>query len=253
MVTADRENKARVWDPQTGQQVGPAVEHVRCKPSEEAYYQTDPVLSPDGTLLLTNTTTALTLWGMPIANPTVLVNGRATGFQFSQDGKTAVVVMGSSVTVLLDLSAQEAAADFFHPRRAYGAALSPDSRMLATTSSGGLVTVWDVLSKQRLFSWPVGTMSSGCGSRQWPVAPGRGTGWTTRIWDVAEGCTCRSCPTPSIAAVPTCRVHSKTGVSPDGQIRLRFEAEGPGSSAALRRPGATAPRHAASGRRSIQP
>jgi serine/threonine protein kinase len=188
LVTADRVNHAQVWDVESGEQIGPAVDHVVIKPSEEEHYRTYPVLSPDGTQVLTNSATAPTLWHVPGSDPIPLAARRATSFHFSQDGKMAVIANGSSLTSLLDLSEKKSVAWFNHPRRAYEATLSPDGQRLATTSSGGLVTVWDAMSITQLFTLRCG----GQVERLRFSVDGRlllaaGRDGTDRIWDVRTG------------------------------------------------------------------
>ena len=239
MVTSDRENKARVWDPRTGEQVGPAVEHVRIKPSEEQYYQTDPVLSPDGTLLLTNTATALTLWEIPAAKPTVLLKGRATGFQFSQDGKKAVIARASSVAFLVESFRPEGRGTVFPSASGLWCRSEPgwsDAGHYQQRGPGNRLGCPEREATLFPAQWcPCGAVAV---LGRWPVAPGRGTGRDDPdLWTSRREHTCRSCPMPSIAAVPTCRVCTKTRrtarMDRSGSASRR---KAPGSSAALATP-----------------
>jgi WD40 repeat protein len=228
MVTADRENHVRVWNTQTGEQDGPAVEHVRPNATQDKMWKTDPVLSPDGTRLLTNTATAVTLWEMPAGTKIQLTNDRGRSFQFSRDGKMAIVVTTSNTGYLRDIFTGREVASFAHAREVHYAALSPDGQLVATASTNGGVHLWDVKSRRKLFMVRcadyVRQLRFSEDGRLLLAASMDGT---ARVWDVSQPV---HLPITDYAfdcgRADAAGWYSRAIYSPDGQVQLRVGAEG---------------------------
>jgi serine/threonine protein kinase/WD40 repeat protein len=150
LVTADRGDHARVWDAATGGAKTPPLPHLALS-QEEAYfrYKRWPVLSADGTLLLTATGQAVHLWDTATGQARWPTERRFKAgstapmhLAFNRRGDRIVVSNGYVAPVLRADNGTEFLS-LTHPRQNQYAAFSDDGRHLVSVSSGGSVHVWD--------------------------------------------------------------------------------------------------------------
>jgi WD40 repeat protein len=156
VVTADRNNHARVWDASTGKATTPPLPHLTLD-REEAYfrYKRWPTFNAAGTLLLTATEKALRLWDATTGEPrwpTERLFKDALApmhVAFNRRGDRIVVSNGYIAPVLSVEDGKELFS-LKHPRQNQYATFSNDDRHLVSVSSGGLVHVWDTATGKAL-------------------------------------------------------------------------------------------------------
>jgi WD40 repeat protein/tRNA A-37 threonylcarbamoyl transferase component Bud32 len=152
LVTADRGDRARVWDASTGEAKSPPLPHLALRPDEAYFhYKRWPVFNAQATLLLTATQRAVQLWDVATGEAR-WPGGRVVKeiqapmhVAFNRQGDRVVVSDGYVARVLRVEDGQEVLG-LTHPRQNQSAAFSDDGRYLVSTSSGGLIHVWDVAS-----------------------------------------------------------------------------------------------------------
>ena len=86
-----------------------------------------------------------------VEQPSIPVNN-SYAIAYLPDGHSAIV-MAEGIMKLWDVLGNREHADIKIPIRYDRLALSPDGRKLATTTSGGLVTVWSVPAGGKLHEW----------------------------------------------------------------------------------------------------
>jgi WD40 repeat protein/tRNA A-37 threonylcarbamoyl transferase component Bud32 len=158
LVTADIANTARVWEVATGRPLTDPLPHRDHRAEKEMgiNYRRWPVFAPNGS-------TVVTVSDLSRRPGTVTAWDLTTGKErwppwkgnyvhqvgFSPDGTSLVVADGSSVMVF-DAATGRWKGALHHPRESQHFCFSPDSKVLATCSTGGLVHVWDFLKGQKL-------------------------------------------------------------------------------------------------------
>jgi WD40 repeat protein len=149
LATADRDNHARVWDAATGEAKTPPLPHLALSREEAHFrYKRWPTFNAKGTLLVTATRQALHLWNASAGEPRWPAERR---FQeilapmhvaFNRRDDRLVVSNGYIARVLRVADGKEVLG-LTHPRQNQSTTFNPDGRHLVSTSSGGLVHVWD--------------------------------------------------------------------------------------------------------------
>jgi WD40 repeat protein len=156
LVTADRGDKARVWDAATGEAKTPPLPHLALRPDEAYFhYKRWPAFNAAGTTLLTATQRAVQLWDTATGKASwpaghvfkeILAPMHVA---FDRSGDRVVVSNGYVARVLRVEDGQEILG-LSHPRQNQYTAFSDDGRHLVSTSSGGLVHLWDAATGRAL-------------------------------------------------------------------------------------------------------
>jgi WD40 repeat protein len=148
-VTGGDDGRLRVWDTETGQQVGQdLVGH--------AGWINDAVFSPDGHLIASaSDDRTVRLWnadtGQPIGAPLTGHQDEVWAVAFSRDG---LMVASGSIDTTVRLwnanTGQPIGQSMKGPARVHTVEFSPDGRRLVTGSSDGAVRLWDVKTGQQI-------------------------------------------------------------------------------------------------------
>ena len=157
LLTADESEKAHVWNAATGEPQSPLLPHRMQPGSLGPLAKVLPSFSPDGHWALSvfnhgrasfssaYDQTCLHLWKAGTEFSTVRLDKALNQVVFSPDSKQ-MLAFGSSRTVWL-LNVPECPdaerGTFETPREVQRGCFSPDGRLIATASSGGLVQFWD--------------------------------------------------------------------------------------------------------------
>jgi WD40 repeat protein len=148
-VTAGDHGTLRMWDTQTGQQVGKAF-------TGHTEWVNDAVFSPDGhRLATTSDDRTVRLWnadtGEPIGRPMTGHADEVWGVAFSPDG---LMIATGSVDNTLRLwnanSGQAIGQPLRHPADIVCVEFSPDGRRVVTGGYDGAVRIWDVSTGQQI-------------------------------------------------------------------------------------------------------
>jgi WD40 repeat protein len=148
-VTAGDHGTLRMWDTQTGQQVGTDF-------TGHTQWVNDAVFSPDGhRLATTSDDRTVRLWnadtGEPIGRPMTGHEDEVWGVAFSPDG---LMIASGSVDTTLRLwnanTGQPIGQPLRHPAKIVCVEFSPDGRRIVTGSYDGAVRIWDVGTGQQI-------------------------------------------------------------------------------------------------------
>jgi WD40 repeat protein len=136
-----------IWDLSTGQK-------VKTLP---VFADLQLIFSPDGSRLAMDTPNGLELWDVATGQKVLSIDELGHNrLMFSPDGKWLLVGSCGSVNVL-DAATLETKFSLFRLNGCtHNMAFSPDSRLLAITSIGGPVKVWDWTTYQELLQLPAG-------------------------------------------------------------------------------------------------
>ena len=148
-VTAGDHGILRMWDTQTGQQVGKDfVGHTK--------WVNDAVFSPDGhRLATTSDDRTVRLWnadtGEPIGRPMTGHEDEVWGVAFSPDGlMIATGSVDTNVRLWNAKTGQPIGQPIDHPAKIVCVEFSPDGRRIVTGGYDGAVRIWDVGTGQQI-------------------------------------------------------------------------------------------------------
>ncbi len=185
VLTASGEKKVRIWDVESGEQVGSVLEQ------DEAV--TGARFSPDGQLILVAEADGrVRLWetatGKRVGN--ALGHARAvTHLQFSQDGRRILTASSDHTARVWDAeTGQPITAPLRQEAPILQVAFSPDGSRVATGCTDGTVRVWDVGTSRLALPLlrqhqAVNLVAFSADGRRLASASGN----YVRVWDVATG------------------------------------------------------------------
>jgi WD40 repeat protein len=237
LVTADRDNHARIWNAATGKAQTPPLPHLALDRDEAFFhYKRWPTFNAAGTLLLTATKKTVHLWDAATGQarwPSARAfseNLAPMHLAFNRRGDKLVVSNGYVAHVLGTEDGKELLG-LTHPRQNQYTTFSNDDRHLVSVSSGGAVHVWDTGTGRAVdqplqcadFVRRVGFFPD---NRQFFAASLDGT---VRVWSLP---TLDGLLTPY--AVDCGRAHQRVAVtpqgtetySPDGSLLARYGPSG---------------------------
>jgi WD40 repeat protein/Flp pilus assembly protein TadD len=146
LVTAGRDNTARVWDARTGAPLCPPLPHDR--------FVNMAVFTPDGTLVATacEDQTAR-LWnagtGQPVFETPLRHDREVRAVQFSPDGRLlATAAMDHTARIWDVRTGASLVPPLRHPRPVVGVVFNPDGTSLATLCADGTARLWNVATGQ---------------------------------------------------------------------------------------------------------
>jgi WD40 repeat protein len=157
LVTADASHAARVWEVATGKCLTSPLPHQDLRSQDEVaiHYRCWPVLSPDGSALAT-------AFPNEESRADLSVHDLNTGkerfarhkykaslrqFRFHPGGDF-VAFAGDTGNLYDSRSGRDLPGVFDHPRESPHSCFSPDSKILATCSTGGLIHVFDFATRK---------------------------------------------------------------------------------------------------------
>ena len=140
VVTASRDQSARIWDVRTGQPIGAALQHKGVVNSAS--------FSPDGTRAVTvSADTTARIWdantgepvGPPLSHPDIVY-----GASFNPDGTRVVTACGDGAARSWDSkTALPIGPPMKHQDAVYGASFSPDGSLIVTASGDTTARIWN--------------------------------------------------------------------------------------------------------------
>jgi WD domain, G-beta repeat len=141
VVTASRDNTARLWDVETGKGIAVLNGHTN-ELSSAAF-------SPDGRRVVTASWDATArLWDVETGKEIAVLNGHrklVRGAEFSPDGRRVVTASWDNTARLWDVeTGKEIAVLNGHTDGVQSAAFSPDGRRVVTASEDKTARLWDV-------------------------------------------------------------------------------------------------------------
>jgi WD40 repeat protein/serine/threonine protein kinase len=147
MTGAVIDRTVRVWDAQTGEELGILRVHTN--------QVTSTVFSPDGSRLASASTDGtVKIWNATIGLEARRFRGpteRVYGMAFSPDGKRLASVAGDKAVRVWDAqTGQEVRTLKGHTDQVYSAVFSPDGKHLASASRDKTVKVWDAQTGQEV-------------------------------------------------------------------------------------------------------
>ncbi|MGO9171656.1 MAG: AAA family ATPase [Rhodomicrobium sp.] len=154
IVTASHDRTARLWDAQTGRQLGePLAGHTE--------WVVSAAFSPDGRLIVTasNDRTAR-LWdaqtGRQIGEPLAGHSAPLTGAAFSPDGKRLVTTSWDSTARFWDVETRQPSGTpvLRHSNGVMKAAFSPDGRRIVTASWDKTAAIWNAQTAELIRELP---------------------------------------------------------------------------------------------------
>ena len=161
LVTANRVEGARLWDPATGKPVGHELPYQGRQPTEQDRigWSRYPSFQPGSDRLLTPTTTGLHIHSTEDGKE---VGGRSVGslpqpsrrMFYSANGTRLAFLRGASL-ILFDGVSLKVEGTIVHPREIAIGAFAPSGRLVASASSGGLVHLWDAGTAAAVPKWPL--------------------------------------------------------------------------------------------------
>ncbi len=146
LVTASADRTAQVWDLETGNPSGHAMEHQGIV--FQAWFSPD-----DQTVLTAGDDGFARLWNAATGSPrgARLQHGKTVNYaSFSPNGRRILTSGGTNEAILWDSwSGKSIDPPLKHERRVVYACFSPDGRWLATTSEDGTASVWNADTGKR--------------------------------------------------------------------------------------------------------
>jgi WD40 repeat protein/tRNA A-37 threonylcarbamoyl transferase component Bud32 len=250
LVTADRAQKARVHRVGDGEPLGPPLAHGVIFAKRSGLQRVRlPQFSRDGRRLLTTAgrTVSVRDVGSGRRAKVYTLAGEVRYAELSPDGDRFLTGVASQSRVIDVVSGEDVFDPIGHPRETLHGAFSPDGRLVATASTGGVVRVRDSRSGQEV---GVGVhqidfdnlraLRFSPDSRRLLVACQDGT---VREWDLLSLPTTRdynfACGSAHRLGEPYLEGSERRRYSPDGTRRLQF-GQGPGVDIVSRTTGAPA-------------
>jgi conflict system STAND superfamily ATPase/WD40 domain-containing protein len=185
VVTASRDNTARLWDAESGKDIAELKGHTSSVWSA--------AFSPDGTRVVTASEDGTArLWDAEGGKETAVLKGhmdRVLSAAFSPDGKRVVTASEDGTARLWDAGSGTAVAVL--KGRAHGvnsAAFSPDGKRVATASDDGTARLWDAESGTEIaeLEGHAGAVQSAAFSPDGKRVVTASADKTARLWDAAS-------------------------------------------------------------------
>jgi WD40 repeat protein/serine/threonine protein kinase len=145
LVTVNDAKKAQVWDLRTGQPLMPEMRHDLMPRSNVQFFRRIPPLSRDSRYLLTAWDTFVGMWDLSEKKQVWKKNMRfaVTCLDWDREGNRIIVGGKSSNAHLLAARDGQLLQELHHPRELQNVRFSPEGGFLATSSTGGLVHLWN--------------------------------------------------------------------------------------------------------------
>src|SRR5215216_4104660 len=183
LATASDDETARVWDTESGDEVG-RMDHGD-KVKEVAF-------SPDGKDLVTvSDDKTARIWDLSSEVERMALEGKVNGVAFSPDGKHLATASKDRTARIWDLSSEdEVTPPMTHADKVNGVAFSPDGKHLATVSDDKTTHVWDaesgdeVTPRRMTREKPVHKVAFSPDGKYLATA---GREKSARLWDVDSG------------------------------------------------------------------
>jgi WD40 repeat protein/tRNA A-37 threonylcarbamoyl transferase component Bud32 len=149
LAMVDDSNRATVWDVANGQPLAQLPHRLAPGNPLDHLFQ-PPLFSPDGARLLTAVGEIALVCDLQTRGK---VTPLPVGFNlnraaFSPDGNRILVVGQSKTSLILDAANGQSILPLDHPREVQAGCWSPDGQRVATSSSTGLIHVWDARTGQ---------------------------------------------------------------------------------------------------------
>jgi WD40 repeat protein len=158
VVTANVKHQAQVWEVETGQAVTQPLRHQDHRLNEFAiHYRCWPVFSPDGAAVVTvypnkAREAAVNVWELAAARlrfPPIKQEYYFHQIRYNVSGSRLLTLNGD-VAQVYEATTGRLVKALKHPRETQHGCFSPDGKVVATCSTGGLVHVWDLATGKEL-------------------------------------------------------------------------------------------------------
>ena len=189
LVTGADDGAVTLWGPTTGRMR--AIGTFAAAATDGAPVSA-VAFSPDGKTLAMGNQDATTVWDVATRRQVARFPLAAYSLAFSADGKTLALV-GDGDVVLCDLATRRVTAtlQMGYVNWVSVVAFSPDGKTIATTSSDGMTTLWDVPARHLTAILSPAQPAKSAGAALVTFRPGgkafvSGSDGTLTLWDVAK-------------------------------------------------------------------
>ncbi|MDJ0752143.1 MAG: protein kinase [Ardenticatenaceae bacterium] len=194
VVTVGEDHTVRIWDVATGELLRLWTAHGEGNSGGYFFGIVDVAYDPTGTRITTAGADGVAkVWDTNTGDELISLEGHTAGLHtvdFSPNGRYIATGSdsGDGTARVWDALSGETVHILDQGNRVWGVAFSPDSRLLATSGSGGIVKLWDLETGEEIFTLPshnatVGSVNFTEDGSQLITSGGD----FTRVWDVANG------------------------------------------------------------------